>query len=252
MIWLTLIGKKIGGFIFPLFKNLKFWLILGLVILGFIVFKQCKSIQKTKGENDRLQNNIKNINQELKVTKTKNGDLVYSVNSLTIKKDELDLYNKNLKNELKDMGIKLKNTQSIIKMQIGYGRKIDTIRTEKIITEYVEVPNNILNVDLNRKNMLQYNFKLDDNDSYIAGTMNIPYKVDSTMHTNNYKFVDEERNPFLTSVEFKFNDSLLIVPTIEYKRVWVFWKKPIGVKTHVKSNNKYFNIDKIYNYQIVK
>lgn len=240
--FLTIILSKLK----PLLTNFKFWLVMGLIILTIISVKQCRSLQKSGKENDRLENNIKNINQDLNVQKTKSGKLMYSVNSLTLKKDEIELYNKKLKGELSDMKIKLKNVQTVLNLNLGYSRIVDTIKSEKIITEYI---NNQL--VLNTKNIERYNFKLDDKESYISGNINIPYKIDSTS-VNKYKILDESKNPFLSAVDFKFNDSLLVVSEIQYKKVWLFFKKPIGVKTHIKSENKYFNLNKVYNYNIVK
>ena len=45
---------------------------------------------------------------------------------------------------------------------------------------------------------------------------------------------------------------LLVVPTINYKRVWLFWRRPKSISVFVKSSSKLFNLEQTQTIQITK
>ena len=64
--------------------------------------------------------------------------------------------------------------------------------------------------------------------------------------------INNKTNIKIDSDSIILKDSLLIVGETQFKKCWLFWKKPIGVKIIVKSQNKNFKIDQIQSYKLIK
>lgn len=237
--------KIIGNYLLKLFKNKYFWYFVFILLLLFYFVKNINN----KREIERLSLNANNLNQSINVLKTKNNELFYSVNALTLKKDEFKDANSDLNKLLSDMKIKLKNVQSITQMNINYKKIIDKLNSREIIikdTIYLPKDNekpNLINY------VSQYNFSNKDKNSNIYGLINIPISYD--LINKNY-LLDKNNKPYVSDLTFEISDSLTVVPTINYKRVWIFFKRPKSVTVYVKSENLLFNLEQIKTYQINK
>ena len=237
--------KIIGNFLLKLFKNKYFWYFVVILLLLFYFVKNINN----KREIERLNLNANNLNQSINVLKTKNNELFYSVNALTLKKDEFKDANSNLNKLLSDMKIKLKNVQSITQMNINYKKIIDKLNSrEIIIKDTIFLPK-----DNSKPNLInyisQYNFNNKNKDLNIYGLINIPTSYDLT--NKNY-LLNKNTEPYISDLTFEISDSLTVVPTINYKRVWIFFKRPKSVTVYVKSENLLFNLEQIKTYQINK
>lgn len=198
------------------------------ILMGWISATKMKTLRL---ENDRLNNNIKNINFEYVVSAAKNGELIYSVNSLTVKSNELVMLNKNLNESVKNLNLKLKDLQSITSVQYQYITLYDTI------------------FNATKLSKLKYNYVIEDKFSKFSGNINLPEKLFSsdTLIAN-----DKKNYPYLSDVNFIITDTLLIIPEFQYRRSWLFWKKINGVKVHVKTESPNFKLDRMQSFQINK
>ena len=188
-----------------------------------------------KNDYHRQTENFKTLSQELKVTRAQNGELIYSVNTLQMTSDEVKKTLPAVEAELKNMGLKLKNTQSITDVKYSYKTIYDTVKASK---EF-KYENDIISYDVN---------KIVDS-TKVSGKINVPVNYDSTYQLYNIDFV---KQPYLNNLSFEYKGNLSIINEIQYRRSWIFWKKPVGVKTHIKSNNDSFKIDQIQSIQLVK
>ena len=143
-----LILKKLGGLILSIIKSKWFWFILLVILLLFYINKN----RNKNLEIERLNNNSIVLDQSIKKLTTKNGELYYSVNALTLKKDEFSDSNSVLNKQLKEMGIKLKNVQSINQMSISYIKNYDSIDSKPMVitdTVFINKLDNNGNINFN-------------------------------------------------------------------------------------------------------
>lgn len=219
-----------------MFANLKTILISGgiIAILIAIIGWNIHSIRELNKENSRLSTNLENINFEIKTSKTKDGDYVFSVNALTTKVNELQNINKSLYDDVANMNLKLKNLQSVANVSYEINNKIDRIESEKVDTPDTG--------DLAQVNIVSkagtYKFNRADKYSTFKGNIVVPN--------------DAVSNPYLSDIDYTMTDSLIIANEFKYKRRWIFWKKVTGVETHVKSNNPNFKVNQMQSFQVTK
>lgn len=216
-----------------LISTIKKYLVYSIIIIAFILMGwiSATKMKTLRLENDRLNNNIKNINFEYVVSAAKNGELIYSVNSLTVKSNELVMLNKNLNESVKNLNLKLKDLQSITSVQYQYITLYDTV------------------FNATKLSKLKYNYVIEDKFSKFSGNINLPEKLFSsdTLIAN-----DKKNYPYLSDVNFIITDTLLIIPEFQYRRSWLFWKKINGVKVHVKTESPNFKLDRMQSFQINK
>jgi hypothetical protein len=110
-------------------KNMKLTLILLLtiIILFFLLFMQCDRNTKLKTQYNISNNNIKALNDSVRIIKNKAGELQYEKYVLIAEKNNLKLLNENLNNEVK------KQKNSVIYISTAYANlktKIDELSTE--------------------------------------------------------------------------------------------------------------------------
>lgn len=214
-------------------STIKKYLVYAIIIIVFILtgWISATKIKALRLETERLNNNIKNINFEYVVSKAKNGELIYSVNSLTVKGNELVMLNKNLTESVKNLNLKLKDLQSITSVQYQYITLYDTV------------------FNATKLSKLKYNYVIEDKFSKFSGNINLPEKLFSsdTLIAN-----DKKNYPYLSEVNFVITDTLLIAPEFKYKRVWLFWKRVNGVTVHIKAESPNFKLDRMQSFQIDK
>lgn len=230
----------------PIFKSKWFWIGILLLTISLMFIK----IRNKNFEIDRLNGNIKALNSNVQILKTKNNEAYYKIDGLTLDKSDLKKYNKDLLNELNDMNIKLKNVHSITQLSYNYYKKYGKIDSEPIIIKDTIFIPYVNDKSTNVKSYVkQFKFEQKESDNSVSGNINIPsiYNFDTKELTFN-----ENINPYITDLDIKINDTLLVVPTINYKRVWLFWRRPKSISVFVKSSSKLFNLEQIQTIQITK
>lgn len=120
-----------------------------LLIVAGILYNKVESQRK---EIRRLDTNIEAINSEAVRFKTKAGKDAETVQALTLKRDELELFNSRLTKQVSDLRIKLRDVKAAHTVETEL--RIDTV----VITEKTDVPN-------------QYKFSYDDNWNKISGVV---------------------------------------------------------------------------------
>lgn len=115
-------------------------------VTGFLYNK----VERQKKEIERLDTNIEAINSEAARFKTKAGRDAETVQVLTLKRDELELFNSRLTKQVSDLRIKLRDVKAAHTIETVL--HIDTV----VINEKTDVPN-------------QYKFKYADNWNKITG-----------------------------------------------------------------------------------
>lgn len=194
--------------------------IIGILIilsLGYSLFYCIEKITELKKDNSRIQTNLENSDFKIDSLKTKNGELFYQYNSLIVTNKELEKINNEILEKNKELGIKVKNLESYTKIETKYIVKIDTFETTKI-----------------DNNKFQAKYK----NQYIDVIQQITLTENSL----------ENCIPIIDSLQIKITDCLSISREPIYKRRWIFWKRMIGVKEYIKSDNPYFKLDKVESY----
>lgn len=219
------------GLIIP--NQIKKIIIYLAIIAGFIftAMKLYDKFQKVESERNRLDNVLKNINMEVAVTKARNGELIYTVNALSVKGSELEIINANLANSLKNLNLHYKDLQSLTNVQYKYVSLIDTIHVTSKLNKY------------------KYPVNKSDKYQELTGYINLPknlFSTDSIIANNSKNY------PYLSDIKYQIKDTLLIIPEFTFKRHWIFWKKVNGVKVHIKSESPYFQLDRLESFQVVK
>lgn len=208
-------------------------------------------IEKLKAENERLSDNLINLNMDIEVRETANKELTYSVNALTLKANELQNINKRLYDDAVNMELKIKKLQSMTNIGTKIIQKFDTIPIVPTLD-----------------NFKRLSFIYNDKYSEIKGMIDIPdeyiynaFKTDNeeintliveTFRSNNSRFLMDslsKSNPYIHTMSYSVEADLIVANEYLYKRRWIFWKRKVGVKTHIKSNNPNLNIDSIVTVQ---
>lgn len=184
-----------------IFVSLIIFLIVGLVAGLVIITKKYKEV---KSEKDKYYNNMLNASYQIKQQKAKNKEIYYEINQLTLERDELKLVNEDLEKDIKNMKSKLKNVESVTRIETKYIVRVDTIKF--IDTVYSE-------------KVAQYK------DDYIKISTNVGYD-------------------YLTDFDIELKDSTTIISETVYKGWWIF-RRPIFSKIKIKSENPYYNLDRV-------
>lgn len=129
----------------------KYLVIACLLLISVACFLYNK-VERQKAEIERLDTNIEAINSEAVRFKTKAGKDAETVQALTLKRDELELFNSRLTKQVSDLRIKLRDVKAAHTIETEL--RIDTV----VITEKTNVPNH-------------YKFKYADNWNKITGVV---------------------------------------------------------------------------------
>lgn len=227
MLYLTTILKFIWKY--------KLLLILALVvIISGIAITTFQANQKLKAEIETNKNNIQIITNDYSVDtyRTTNNKLVNKVRMLELSQNSLESYNNTLLTELRNMKIKLRNVNNILQVNNKYIASINdiSISKPKIIRDTIYPDYDMI-------------YEFDYTDNYLK------FEGDLLLTTiDNPK----EYNPKITNVNINIIDTLTIVEETKYKRYWIFWKKPVGIDLHIKSENPYNKIDMVKSYKFKK
>ena len=205
--------------------------IIVLILLVWWIYSLLNKIEYLQGESDRKDQNIENMSFDVKETKLKNGQLQYTVNSLTLRSGELEHFSSDIFKRLNEMDLKIKNIKSVTNIDYNYTTNIGDTLKSKMINK--------------NKFLIAYN----KNNLDFSGFINIPEGYPNFEIPEDFAKVDSTKYPYMSNLSVTFSDTLLIIPEIKYKRRWIFWKKATGVEMHIKSENPNFKLNKIQTYE---
>jgi len=188
----------------------KYLFIAILVCLG-VIFVLGNALKSKNTEIHRLDSNQSALMNDIEVYKTKTGELVYKVETLTLTNAELRRYRAALVKQVESMGLKIKRLESITSVNSSTA---DTVKVKVRDTLYLNMP--------------AKTFLYNDPWTSISGII--------------YKDTAE--------VSYKTSDSLLIVKGVTYKK-FIFRSPIWGVKsidvnvTNSNPHNKISSIEQI-------
>lgn len=100
-------------------------LILAVALAAILLFFAFGKIRKQKAEIDRLDWNIEAVNTKAMQYKSTAGDYAERVNTLTLEKSELELFNADLNNKVRELGIKNRELKNATRTETV--TRIDTV-----------------------------------------------------------------------------------------------------------------------------
>ena len=187
-----------------------------------LIIHQRNQISKLKKENERVSNNFFAVNQEIKTVRNKNGELSSTVNQLNLTVSELKQYSEQTASELNNMRVKLKNVSNITHFQTRIVYKVDTV--------------------------FAGDTTIHDSQHLTGGSK--AFRIKNDWIDNSFQVRTDSNRMYLSNYSLAVRDSIITVTETQYKRFWIFWKRPVGVKLHIKSFNPYSNFEKIESIQL--
>lgn len=100
------------------------------VLLAILLYSSYKTIKRQHKELERQENNITALNTEAIAFKTTAGDYAEQARQLKLEKDELELYNADLYNKVREAGVKIRELKNATRAETV--TKVDTV----VKTEY--------------------------------------------------------------------------------------------------------------------
>lgn len=198
-------------------------ILIALALAGAgLIIHQRNQISKLKKENERVSNNFFAANQEIKTVRNKNGELSSTVNQLNLTVSELKQYSEQTASELNNMRVKLKNVSNITHFQTRIVYKVDTVFAGDTTHE----------------------------ESHISSVDSKAFRIKNEWIDNSFQVRTDSNRMYLSNYSLAVRDSIITVTETQYKRFWIFWKRPVGVKLHIKSFNPYSNFEKIESIQL--
>lgn len=199
-------------------------ILIALALAGAgLIIHQRNQISKLKKENERVSNNFFAANQEIKTVRNKNGELSSTVNQLNLTVSELKQYSEQTASELNNMRVKLKNVSNITHFQTRIVYKVDTV--------------------------FAGDTTIHDGDHISPGGSKA-FRIKNEWIDNSFRVTTDSNRMYLSNYSLAVRDSIITVTETQYKRFWIFWKRPVGVKLHIKSFNPYSNFEKIESIQL--
>lgn len=199
-------------------------ILIALALAGTgLIIHQRKQISRLQKENERVSNNFFAANQEIKTVRNKNGELSSTVNQLNLTVSELKQYSEQTASELNNMRVKLKNVSNITHFQTRIVYKVDTV--------------------------FAGDTTIHDGD-YISLGGSKAFRIKNEWIDNSFRVTTDSNTVSVSNYSLAVRDSIITVTETQYKRFWIFWKRPVGVKLHIKSFNPYSNFEKIESIQL--
>ena len=198
-------------------------ILIALALAGTgLIIHQRNQISKLKKENERVSNNFFAANQEIKTVRNKNGELSSTVNQLNLTVSELKQYSEQTASELNNMRVKLKNVSNITHFQTRIVYKVDTV--------------------------FAGDTTIHDSQTLSGGSK--AFRIKNEWIDNSFQVRNDSNTVSVSNYSLVVRDSIITVTETQYKRFWIFWKRPVGVKLHIKSFNPYSNFEKIESIQL--
>ena len=199
-------------------------ILIALALAGAgLIIHQRNQISRLQKENERVSNNFFAANQEIKTVRNKNGELSSTVNQLNLTVSELKQYSEQTVSELNNMRVKLKNVSNITHFQTRIVYKVDTV--------------------------FAGDTTIHDGDHISPGGSKA-FRIKNEWIDNSFRVGVDSNRMYLSNYNLAVRDSIITVTETQYKRFWIFWKRPVGVKLHIKSFNPYSNFEKIESIQL--
>lgn len=95
------------------------------VLLAILLYASYKTVQKQRKELERQENNLTALNSEAVAFKTTAGDYAEQARQLKLERDELELYNTDLYNKVRDAGIKIRELKNATRAETV--TEVDTV-----------------------------------------------------------------------------------------------------------------------------
>ncbi len=96
-----------------IFGSLYFWLILAIVLLGGTLYWSLTQNAQNEAEIERLEGNQTTLLGEVEYYRSENGELVASVQALTMKRDEFAELLKTERRKVEELNIRIQDLESI-------------------------------------------------------------------------------------------------------------------------------------------
>ena len=96
-----------------------------LVLLAILLFTAYKTIKRQHKELERQENNLTALNSKAAAFRTTAGDYAEEARQLKLEKSELELYNADLYNKVREAGIKIRELKNATRTEVV--TKIDTV-----------------------------------------------------------------------------------------------------------------------------
>lgn len=100
------------------------------VLLAILLYASYKTVQKQRKELERQENNITVLNTKAVAFKTTAGDYAEQARQLKLERDELELYNADLYNKVREAGVKIRELKNATRTETV--TRVDTV----VKTEY--------------------------------------------------------------------------------------------------------------------
>lgn len=186
-----------------------FWFLLAIAaLLGVSLLVQCERTKKVSEERDRYMQNSDALLSDMKRMRIDSTTLAVDVKSLRLTLDEYERYRAEDAQKIKELGVKLKHLESVGKHKLAVNAPIKaSVRDTVMIKDTVTIREQI--VEMSTPHI---EFSGIINSDSLLGDLRIPV----TLHQSVW---------------------------IEYKRYWLFWKKPKAIHQTISSDNPYVDIE---------
>lgn len=96
-----------------------------LVLLAILLYASYKTVQRQRKELERQENNLTALNSKAVAFRTTAGEYAEEARQLKLEKGELELYNADLYNKVREAGIKIRELKNATRTEVV--TKIDTV-----------------------------------------------------------------------------------------------------------------------------
>ena len=184
-------------------------IVIGLAFWAFVATKAAKN---SRNDAQRYYENLLASNFEVQKLETKLGEAQYRVKGMIVERDEFRDLNDSLARRVKELGVKLKKAESVVKIETKYDIKIDTFYLDTI------------------KPLKTFNYS----DEYLSVK----------------GFFNEADRYAIDSLLLSLRDDIIVVPTIEGK--WWQSQRKWKIAVRIHSKNPYNTIDRLEYYKFKK
>ena len=123
---LSRVGLQVKDALLKLFKKPVFWLCIALFLAIAVIYVQSRVISQKSDEISRLQANQEALLTDVQYYEDSNGNLVATVNALTLRRDELENLIPSYAAEIEDLKLKLKNVNTLAHVSMETKAEITT------------------------------------------------------------------------------------------------------------------------------
>lgn len=96
-----------------------------LVLLAILLYTSYKTVQRQRKELERQENNLTALNSKAVSFRTTAGEYAEQARQLKLEKSELELYNADLNNKVREAGIKIRELKNVTRAETE--TRVDTV-----------------------------------------------------------------------------------------------------------------------------